>query len=62
MIVRKKEIEDLYKSLNKVKVFYAKKHNVHESKVNFIIQATVIFIMIDGVHKEEIRQIKELQA
>jgi hypothetical protein len=26
------------------------------------VQSTVIFVMIDGVHKEEIREIKELKS
>jgi hypothetical protein len=62
MIVRKREIEVLYQTLHKLKEFYAKKHDVHLNKVNFIIQSTVIFVMIDGVHKEEIREIKELKS
>lgn len=61
MIVRKKEIKDLYTLLNKLRVFYAHKHKVHEKKVNFIIQSTVIFIMVEGTNVDVIREIKELE-
>jgi hypothetical protein len=60
MIVKKKDIESLYSNLNKLRVFYAHKHNVHEKKVNFIIQSTVIFVMIDNNNVDIIREIKEL--
>jgi hypothetical protein len=60
MIVKKKDIESLYSNLNKLRVFYAHKHNIHEKKVNFIIQSTVIFVMIDNENVDIIREIKEL--
>lgn len=61
MIVRKKEIKDLYTLINKLRVFYAHKHNVHEKKVNFIIQSTVIFVMVDSENVDVIREIQELK-
>ena len=60
MIVRKKDIESIYTNINKLRVFYAHKYNTHEKTVNFIIQSTVIFIMIDGKNVDVIREIKEL--
>ena len=61
MIVKKKDIKDLYSLINKLRVFYAHKHDVHEKKVNFIIQSTVIFVMIDGKQLDVMREIKELE-
>lgn len=61
MIVRKKEIKDFYSIVNKLRVFYAHKYNVHEKKVNFIIQSTVIFIMVDNKNVDVIRDIKQLE-
>lgn len=62
MIIKKHEIESLFKGIEKVRDFYAKKHNIHASKVNFVIQGHYIYVMIDKVHKETINKIEELKS
>lgn len=61
MIVRKKDIESIYSNLNKLRVFYAHKHNISDKAINFIIQSTVIFVMVNGENVDVIREIKELK-
>ncbi len=61
MIVRKKDIESIYSNLNKLRLFYAHKYNVSDKAVNFIIQSTVIFVMVEGKNVDVIREIKELK-
>ncbi len=62
MIVKKYEIETLFKGIEKVRSFYAKKHNVNNAKVNFVIQGHYIYVMVDKVHKETINKIEELKT
>ncbi len=62
MIIKKYEVEAMFKNIEKIRTFYAKKYETAPINVNFIIQKKVIFVMVNGESKEYINKVQELKC